>query len=75
MILATTITHLKFLVREAADSLVVTANTETEGFVEIWELREKSQQIHKIFQPKLVEPYKTVVRWRRVELGIVFGLL
>ena len=47
--------------REAADSLVVTANNENEGFIEIWEVREKSQMLHKLFQSKLLEPFKTVV--------------
>lgn len=47
--------------REDADSLVVAANSENGGFVEVWELREKSQPVHKLFQPKSLEPFKTVV--------------
>lgn len=54
-------THLKFVVREDADSLVIAANSESGGFVEVWELREKSQPVHKLFQPKTLEPFKTVV--------------
>ncbi|XP_033229813.1 mediator of RNA polymerase II transcription subunit 16-like [Belonocnema kinseyi] len=57
----TNVTRLKFVVREAPDSLVVAANNENGGFVEIWELREKSQPVHKLFQPKSLEPFKTVV--------------
>ncbi|XP_043684832.1 mediator of RNA polymerase II transcription subunit 16 isoform X1 [Vespula pensylvanica] len=57
----TNVTHLKFVVREDADSLVVAANSENGGFVEVWELREKSQPVHKLFQPKSLEPFKTVV--------------
>ncbi|XP_043485661.1 mediator of RNA polymerase II transcription subunit 16 [Polistes fuscatus] len=57
----TNVTHLKFVVREDADSLVVAANSENGGFVEVWELREKSQPVHKLFQPKTLEPFKTVV--------------
>ncbi|KAK0175173.1 hypothetical protein PV327_008946 [Microctonus hyperodae] len=57
----TTITHLKFVVREDADSLVVAASSETESFVDVWELREKSQPVHKLFQPKSLETFKTVV--------------
>lgn len=57
----TNVTHLKFVVREDADSLVVAANSESGGFVEVWELREKSQPVHKLFQPKTLEPFKTVV--------------
>jgi len=40
------------VVREDADSLVIAANSESDGFVEVWELREKSQPVHKLFQPK-----------------------
>lgn len=50
------------MVREDADSLVIAANSESGGFVEVWELREKSQPVHKLFQPKTLEPFKTVVR-------------
>ncbi|XP_015604131.1 mediator of RNA polymerase II transcription subunit 16 isoform X2 [Cephus cinctus] len=57
----TNVMHLKFVVREDADSLVVAANSESGGFVEVWELREKSQPVHKLFQPKTLEPFKTVV--------------
>ncbi|KYQ51898.1 Mediator of RNA polymerase II transcription subunit 16 [Trachymyrmex zeteki] len=57
----TVVTHLKFVVREDADSLVIAANSESGGFVEVWELREKSQPVHKLFQPKTLEPFKTVV--------------
>ncbi|XP_008557863.1 mediator of RNA polymerase II transcription subunit 16 [Microplitis demolitor] len=55
------ITHLKFVVREDADSLVVASSGETESFVDVWELREKSQPVHKSFQPKNLESFKTVV--------------
>ncbi|XP_012219680.1 mediator of RNA polymerase II transcription subunit 16 isoform X1 [Linepithema humile] len=58
---STTVTHLKFVVREDADSLVIAANSENGGFVEVWELREKSQPVHKLFQPKNLEPFKTVI--------------
>lgn len=57
----TIVTHLKFVVREDADSLVIAANSENGGFVEVWELREKSQPVHKLFQPQSLEPFKTVV--------------
>lgn len=55
---------LKFVVREDTDSLVVAANGESGSLVEIWELREKSLPIHKLFQSKLPnqpEPLKTVL--------------
>lgn len=58
----TEITHLKFVVKEDADSLVVAANGENEGFVDVWELREKLQPVHKLLPvPKNVEGFKTVV--------------
>ncbi|XP_020707850.2 mediator of RNA polymerase II transcription subunit 16 isoform X1 [Athalia rosae] len=55
------VTHLKFAVREDADSLVIAANGDNGGLVEVWELREKSQTVHKLFQPKTLESFKTVV--------------
>lgn len=60
-LVGTIVTHLKFVVREDADSLVIAANSENGGFVEVWELREKSQPVHKLFQPQSLEPFKTVV--------------
>lgn len=63
-------THLKFVVREDADSLVIAANSENGGFVEVWELREKSQPVHKLFQPKTLEPFKTVVSIRLQSIDI-----
>jgi hypothetical protein len=51
------------VVREDADSLVVTANSETGGIVEIWELREKVMTVHKVLQKSSTPPpeFKTVV--------------
>ncbi|XP_060827757.1 mediator of RNA polymerase II transcription subunit 16 isoform X3 [Bombus pascuorum] len=60
----TSVTHLKFVVREDADSLVIAVNSDSGGIVEVWELREKSQPVHKLFQPKTLEPFKTVVVWQ-----------
>lgn len=59
--LDTSVTHLKFVVREDADSLVIAVNSDSGGIVEVWELREKSQPVHKLFQPKTLEPFKTIV--------------
>jgi len=67
------VTHLKFVVREDADSLVIAANSESGGFVEVWELREKSQPVHKLFQPKTLEPFKTVVSIRLVNRHFHFS--
>ena len=54
-------THLKFAVSETADSLIVAANNDGSGFIEVWELSEKIQPVHKLFQSKTCEPFKTVV--------------
>ncbi|XP_014215984.1 mediator of RNA polymerase II transcription subunit 16 [Copidosoma floridanum] len=62
-----TITHLKFAVSETADSLVVAVNSDVSGFIEVWELIEKTQPIHKMFQTKPCEPFKTVV-WQHQAL-------
>lgn len=59
--LDTTVIRLKFVVREAPDTLVVAANTENSGFIELWELREKTQTVHNLFQVKKLDPFKTVV--------------
>ncbi|XP_059470201.1 mediator of RNA polymerase II transcription subunit 16 [Neocloeon triangulifer] len=58
------VVQLRFVVREDADSLVVTANSETGGIVEIWELREKVMSVHKVLQKSSSpppEPFKMVV--------------
>jgi hypothetical protein len=54
------------VVREDADSLVVTANGDNSGLVEIWELREKPVAVHKLLQRATPstpppEPFKTIV--------------
>lgn len=64
-----TVTHLKFIVPETADSLIVAANSDNGGFIEIWELMEKTQSIHKVFQPKTMDNFKTVVRQYSVIIG------
>ncbi|CAB0013395.1 unnamed protein product, partial [Nesidiocoris tenuis] len=53
------ITGLKFVTREDADSLVVAANSEKGGFVEVWQLTERSIPLHRVFQNSS-EMYKTV---------------
>lgn len=58
------ITHLKFVVREDADSLIVAAKSENESFVDMWELREKSQPVHKLLHQNALstqDTFKTVV--------------
>lgn len=54
------ITHLKFAVTESVVSLIVAGNNEG-GFVQVWELSEKTVPVHSLFQSKSCEPYKTIV--------------
>lgn len=58
-----TVTQLKFVVREDADTLVVAVNGDAGALIEIWELQEKPLTVHKLFQSKVqsAEPLKTVV--------------
>lgn len=58
-----TVTQLKFVVREDADTLVVSANGEAGALFEVWELREKPLSVHKLFQSKTqsTELFKTVL--------------
>ncbi|KAG8241905.1 Mediator of RNA polymerase II transcription subunit 16 [Homalodisca vitripennis] len=58
-----TVTQLKFVVREDADTLVVAANGDSGALIEIWELQEKPLTIHKLFQSKVqsTEPFRTVL--------------
>ncbi|XP_054283899.1 mediator of RNA polymerase II transcription subunit 16-like [Macrosteles quadrilineatus] len=58
-----TVSQVKFVVREDADTLVVAANGDSGALIEIWELQEKPLSIHKLFQPKVqpTEPFRTVV--------------
>lgn len=46
------VTHLKFVVREHADSLVVASSTDQGSQIDIWELTEKPVTIHAMFQQK-----------------------
>lgn len=58
-----TVTQLKFVVREDADTLVVAVNGDAGSLIEIWELQEKPLTVHKLFQSKVqsAEPLRTVV--------------
>lgn len=57
-----TISYLKFSVSETADSLIVAANNDSDGFIEIWELSEKTPPVHQAFQSKNCESFKTYVK-------------
>lgn len=63
------VSHLKFLLREAAEAVIVAASGSSGSTVELWELREKPVTIHKMFQknnnsgdtPSTVPTPKTVL--------------
>lgn len=58
------VTHLKFVLREAADAVVVTASGTSGSIVELWELREKPVIFHKIFQTASSENQPKTVVWQ-----------
>lgn len=41
------VSHIKWIMREDADSLVVTASSEKMSCLQVWELREKALPVHK----------------------------
>lgn len=57
-----TVTHLRFVLREAADAVVVAASGLSGSTVELWELREKPVSMHKMFQTKA--SLKPTVVWQ-----------
>ncbi|XP_003743284.1 mediator of RNA polymerase II transcription subunit 16 [Galendromus occidentalis] len=55
------VTHLRFILKEAADGVVVSVTNGQQGIVELWELREKTVSVH----PKLGEAdNKLTVGWQ-----------
>lgn len=48
----TSITHLKLVLKEAADAVVVATSGASGSSIELWELREKPVIIHKLFPTK-----------------------
>lgn len=42
-----TVSHIKWIMREDADSLVVTASSKKMSCLQVWELREKALPVHK----------------------------
>lgn len=43
------VSHLKWVMREDADSLLVAANNASGSCLQVWELREKAIPVHKLF--------------------------
>ncbi|XP_014225310.1 mediator of RNA polymerase II transcription subunit 16 [Trichogramma pretiosum] len=54
------ITNLKFVSSEKVDTLIVAANNMGCGWIELWELSEKTHTVHKNFQAKTSDIFKTV---------------
>lgn len=55
-----TITHLKFIVKETPDAVVVAASGKSGSFIELWELCEKAVTIHSCITNVLQQQNKTV---------------
>ena len=66
------ITHLKFILKEAAEAVVVTTKGPAGSTVELWELREKPIELHPLFKKQSTsdsnnsedEAPKTVAVWQ-----------
>lgn len=55
------ICHIKWLMREDADSLVVSTCNDNGSCLQVWELREKAIPIHKLFAGSEPKFFNTVV--------------
>lgn len=58
------ITHLRFVVREATDAVVVCASGNSGSVVELWELREKQLFLHKMFTSASMDNKVKSVNWQ-----------
>ncbi|KAB0804725.1 hypothetical protein PPYR_01695 [Photinus pyralis] len=56
-----TISHLNWVMREDADSLVVAANNDCGSCLQVWELREKSVPVHKLLAGAEPQYFNTVL--------------
>lgn len=56
-----TVTHLKWVMREDADSLVVASSNEVASCLQVWELREKALPVHKLLGGSESQFFNTVV--------------
>ncbi|KAF5301612.1 hypothetical protein FQA39_LY10659 [Lamprigera yunnana] len=55
------ISHLNWVMREDADSLVVAASSETGSCLQVWELREKTVPVHKLLAGSEPQYFNTVL--------------
>ncbi|XP_050308117.1 mediator of RNA polymerase II transcription subunit 16 [Anthonomus grandis grandis] len=58
------ISHIKWIMREDADSLVVAANSENQSCLQVWELREKALPVHKSFGNAESPQFYNTVLWQ-----------
>lgn len=58
---SSTVTHLKWVMREDADSLVVASSNDVMSCLQVWELREKALPVHKILGGSENQFFNTVV--------------
>ncbi|CAG9766408.1 unnamed protein product [Ceutorhynchus assimilis] len=59
-----TISHIKWIMREDADSLVVAANSDNQSCLQVWELREKALPVHKSFGNSETSQFYNTVLWQ-----------
>ncbi|GAB6031974.1 Mediator of RNA polymerase II transcription subunit 16 [Chamberlinius hualienensis] len=60
----TRVTHLRFVVREAADAVIVSSAGPNESVIELWELREKQIPLHKMFTNPTTESKLKTISWQ-----------
>lgn len=57
----TSVTHLKWVMREDADSLVVAAGNDHFSCLQVWELRENAKPVHTLITEQEPQYLNTVV--------------
>lgn len=62
-----TITHLRWVVREATDAVVVCASGSEGSIIELWELREKQITLNKMFPSANMDNKLKTVNWQHHE--------
>ncbi|KAH6931592.1 hypothetical protein HPB50_025660 [Hyalomma asiaticum] len=60
----TRVTHLNFVLREAADAVAVSVSGSAGSTIELWELREKPVRFHKMFHTPAVDTVTKTVGWQ-----------
>ncbi|XP_077525198.1 mediator complex subunit 16 [Amblyomma americanum] len=60
----TRVTHLNFVLREAADAVAVSVSGSAGSTIELWELREKPVRFHKMFHTPSIDTSTKTVGWQ-----------